>query len=217
MRRITTFGLVTALIAAFGTPAVAGPPTAEQLQGALLTAAEVPAGYVLDGPPRTETRQFGYGRPCDDDDGNGPEVPEVTAVEQSYDLDSIRSVEITLAAPGSHSAREFVRGLADRAVRCPHDYLGMYDVDKSYTGLPLPALGDAAAGLATVINGQVSGSDDVTPMPPSHELSAAVAVGDLVAFFDMTNPATADVAVFVELVSRSAAKLVRVKDRFPAG
>ncbi|WP_436521300.1 hypothetical protein [Actinoplanes sp. HUAS TT8] len=213
MRRIiTTSVLVTALIAALGGPAVAGAPTAGQLQGALLTAAETPAGYTLAGPPQTVTRAFGYGRACDPDGGDGPDRPEVPAVSRSYALDRLRSVRVTVAAPGWYLAAEFFRGWADQPVQCP-DWIDTYGVHQDYTRLELPAVGDASTGIVTVISGQVGGSADVTRRPPSRDLSAVVVVGDLVELYQLDDATTADDARFMELVTAGGAKLVRVKDQ----
>ncbi|WP_436528894.1 hypothetical protein [Actinoplanes sp. HUAS TT8] len=218
MRRIiTTFGLVTALVVAMSAPAAAvGATTVDQLEAALPAAVDLPTGYTVSGGPYTdETWLFGYGRPCDNDEDKSGR--KATAVTQEYRSGSDRHLEMVVAAPGSYWAREFVRHWADRPIRCPHNTNAAYgSVEMDYTSMPLPAVGDASAGVITVLTGQMRLDGLPGPANPARELSAAVAVGDLLGFYELHGVTPADGAGFMEFVARSAAKLIRIKGQLDA-
>ncbi|MEU4163891.1 hypothetical protein [Actinoplanes sp. NPDC026670] len=202
MRTIILAVAAAAAVVAPGSPAVAGPPNLTELQNALLTAAEAPAGYRIAEEPQTLKLPIPRDRTLCDDDASPDGEPETTLVVESLEEDDGTSVFAGIAAPGAYNAMEFVAAVEKTPARCPKEN------GSTLTPLTLPAIGDAAAGFRDVkpsVDGKSSESTVV-----------AVADGALVLLFEMSEGDESDRAEFLTLVEAAVAKAGRRPDQFSA-
>jgi hypothetical protein len=202
MRTIILAVTAAAAVVVPGSPASAAPPDLAALRAALLTEAEAPAGYRLVNTPQTMQLPIPRNRTLCGDDVSPQGEPETTVVMESFEEDDGTSVFTAIAAPGEFNARAFVTAVAKTPARCPNEG------GSTLTTLPPPALGDAAAVLR-----DVKSSIDGTP---AESTVAAVAAGDLVVLFEMSEGDESDRAEFLAFVTTAVGKLDRIPAQFSA-
>ncbi|GLY00321.1 hypothetical protein Acsp01_07000 [Actinoplanes sp. NBRC 101535] len=168
-----------------GSAAAAAAPSPERLKAALLTQAEVPAGFsTLKTPMNTFISDMGLdvascGRGAAA--GGGPITARAVYTRGAGGSEAL--IE-TLAAPGAASARQFVAGVASAVKRCPTftKQVPQMGVNAAVTLTPgTPAkLGDASAGVGFTIR--------IPTQAPVQGRMVAIADGDVSAIVLMLSP-----------------------------
>ncbi|WP_433795003.1 hypothetical protein [Actinoplanes sp. CA-252034] len=198
MREIILAVAATAAVTVPAGPAWAGPPTLGDLRNALLTEAEAPTGFHSLGDPSNAQLPIPRNRSvCEDDQPSGDES-ETTAVVAYFAEEDGTGFAVGVAAPDASNALAFVRAVENTITRCPTE--GEGDDATTNTRLVLPSLGNAAAGFWTTGTGDGQ----------SRGAAVAVADGDLLAVFEMSDGDESDQAEFLEFVNASVNKLAEV-------
>ncbi|MDI6103689.1 hypothetical protein QLQ12_34255 [Actinoplanes sp. NEAU-A12] len=177
-------------------PATSPPPAGEyytsvELERGLPAAADLPAGYTV-APDDDELGRFS---PCDFLPAAFPD--DATIASRTFTHRGGTQLTIVIVAAGSASAREAVARTAAIPTTCP-DVSQMYQW-RTNTRLPLPALGDASAGVVSVTE---SPHDFTTRI-----YSAVVAYGDVYVGFVETGGDQARFVKAVEAGVRTARKI----------
>ncbi|GIE76933.1 hypothetical protein Aph02nite_28830 [Actinoplanes philippinensis] len=190
---------------------VTGPPDLGHLEAALLTTAEMPAGFaVAEGDdPVVAQQRYGYSDYCG--------FRRLDPVDQSFSGYALsrtfvrdgRAVTMSVGEPGDTWIHATVRDVTEQPAMCPEYSDAMSEVDYHVTAVPLPGAGPDAAAMAeswsvTMAEGGLNWSRDLT---------AVVARGDLIATFTTEHPRNepnfVTDAEFATIVAAGARRLER--------
>ncbi|MFC4068629.1 hypothetical protein [Actinoplanes subglobosus] len=187
------------------------PPDLGHLEAALLTVAEMPAGFELSAgtDPNVVEERYGYTDYCGFRRLNpNDQTLSGYALHRSFVRDG-RSVSMTIGEPGATWANATVQDLMEQPTMCPEYSDAMQETDYRVTRVPLPGAGTNAAAIAeswsvVMSEGGLNGA---------RELTAAVARGDVVATFTTERPRDepnyVTDAEFAAIVAAGARKLDR--------